>query len=117
MRLRACTIFITAAIIASQFFWRMPTTLSSWHYSSAIWVSLNKSIGLVDCTAIFTNDVELLAFCLMPNHYHLLIYQQSNDAMTRLMRSIATSYSGYFNRKYKRVGRLFQDVFKASHIR
>ncbi len=64
----------------------------------------------------FYKEIELLAFCLMPNHFHLLIYQSEKDSMTKLMRSVATAYSAYFNRKYKRVGRLFQDVFKASII-
>ncbi|MES2971586.1 MAG: transposase [Patescibacteria group bacterium] len=60
--------------------------------------------------------IELLAFCLMPNHYHLLIYAQEAAAMTRLLRGVATSYSTYFNKKYERIGPLFQDRFKASWI-
>lgn len=62
------------------------------------------------------NKIELLAFCLMPNHFHLLIYQQDPDAMTRLIRGVGISYTGYFNKKYKRLGPLFQDRFKASII-
>ncbi len=61
-------------------------------------------------------EVELLAFCLMPNHFHLLLYQSTEQGMTRLLRRAMTSYSMYFNRKYKRVGTLFQDRFKASRI-
>lgn len=64
----------------------------------------------------YGNDIQLLAFCLMPNHYHLLVFQQEEDAMTKLMRSICTAYTMYFNKKYKRVGHLFQDRFKASMI-
>jgi putative transposase len=60
--------------------------------------------------------LELLAFCLMPNHWHLLIYQHDKEAMTRLMRGVATSYTTYFNKKYKRIGPLFQERFKASRI-
>jgi putative transposase len=63
-----------------------------------------------------SKEVELLAFCLMPNHYHLLIYQYAEDGMTQLLRSVATAYSGYYNKKYNRIGRLFQDAFKASAI-
>ena len=62
-------------------------------------------------------EMSLVAFCLMPNHFHLLIYQVEADAMTRLMRKVCTAYSSYFNRKYKRVGRLFQGTYKASRIR
>ncbi len=62
------------------------------------------------------NDVELLAYCLMPNHFHLLIKQLSIDGMTKLMRRLITTYSMYFNRRYKRVGHLFQGTFKAALI-
>ncbi|OGL40319.1 hypothetical protein A3J32_02480 [Candidatus Saccharibacteria bacterium RIFCSPLOWO2_02_FULL_46_7] len=60
--------------------------------------------------------LELLAFCLVPNHFHLLIYQRDPTAMTHLLRGVGTSYSTYFNKKYKRVGPLFQERFKASRI-
>jgi len=61
-------------------------------------------------------DIELLAYCLMPNHYHLLAFQRSENALTKLISSVTTSYAGYFNKKYNRVGRIFQDTFKASLI-
>lgn len=60
--------------------------------------------------------VELLAFCLMPNHFHLLIYQNDELAMTTLLRRVSTAYSTYFNKKYRRTGPLFQERFKASRI-
>jgi putative transposase len=63
-----------------------------------------------------SQKVELLAFCLMPNHYHLLLYQYEPDGMRQLLQRVATSYSGYFNQRYKRVGKLFQGVYKASVI-
>lgn len=62
------------------------------------------------------DDVSLVAFCLMPNHFHMLIYQHDVEGVTRLMRAVAGSYTRYFNRKYERVGTLFQGVFKASRI-
>jgi putative transposase len=61
-------------------------------------------------------DVDLVAFCLMPNHFHLLLFQRTKDGITRLMRSVATGYSMYFNKRYERVGGLFQGRYKASHI-
>lgn len=62
-------------------------------------------------------DIELLAFCLMPNHFHLFIFQGDDaQAFTKLMQRISTSYTMYFNRKYNRVGHLFQERFKASRI-
>ncbi len=63
------------------------------------------------------NDLELVAFCLMPNHFHMLLYQEDDEtAITKLMNSVCTAYTMYFNKKYKRVGHLFQERFKASHI-
>ena len=59
------------------------------------------------------NEVELIAYCLMPNHFHLLLKQIPIDGMTKLLRRIATTYSLYFNRRYKRVGYLFQGNYKA----
>ncbi|MEK7472021.1 MAG: transposase [Patescibacteria group bacterium] len=61
----------------------------------------------------YSKEIELLAYCLMPNHIHLLVYQIDKDAMQKFMRSLCTSYSMYFNKKYKRVGKLFQDRYKA----
>lgn len=60
--------------------------------------------------------LELIAFCLMSNHIHLFVYQQDSRAVPEFMKSILTSYSMYFNKKYKRVGPVFQSRFLASHV-
>ena len=57
---------------------------------------------------------EVLAYCLMPNHFHLLVRQKDKVAMTELIRKICTIYSMNFNQKYKRVGPLFQGKYKAA---
>lgn len=61
-------------------------------------------------------SLDLLAYCLMPNHFHLLIYQIESGSMQTLMRGVMTSYSRYFNHKYKRTGPLFESRYKASTI-
>jgi len=61
----------------------------------------------------YYKGVTLLAFCLMPNHFHLLIKQSQQSNIEHFMRSLATRYSMYFNKKYKRVGSLFQGTYKA----
>ncbi|MBI4029377.1 MAG: transposase [Candidatus Blackburnbacteria bacterium] len=61
----------------------------------------------------FTDEITLLAYCLMPNHFHFFVKQRSENSIDRFMQSLCTRYSMYFNRKYKRVGRLFQDIYKA----
>lgn len=53
----------------------------------------------------------------MPNHYHLLLRQKTISGLTEFIRSLSTSYSMYFNKKYRRVGSLFQGIFKATDIR
>ncbi|PID29444.1 hypothetical protein CR983_03890 [Candidatus Saccharibacteria bacterium] len=64
-----------------------------------------------------TYAVKLLAYCVMRNHYHLLIYQEDDaKEITRFMRSVSTAYSMYYNLRYKNSGHVFQGVFKASRI-
>lgn len=76
----------------------------------------NKDTYRGFCYISLAGKVEIVAFCLMPNHFHLLLYQIEIDAITILMRSVCTSYSTYFNKKYKRVGSLFQGIFKAVRV-
>lgn len=64
----------------------------------------------------FYNKLELVAYCIMPNHIHLLIYQHQPRAMAQFMQSVLTSYSRYFNTKYHRSGSLFESRYKASMI-
>lgn len=61
----------------------------------------------------FTAKIKLLAYCLMPNHFHLLIYQEDAELINHFMRALCTKYSMYFNRRYKRVGHVFQGSYKA----
>ncbi|MCL1876969.1 transposase [Candidatus Saccharibacteria bacterium] len=61
--------------------------------------------------------IELLTYALMPNHFHLLIYQGEDDhALEQFMRSLMTSYSKYFNKEHKRVGPVFQSRYLAKRI-
>lgn len=55
---------------------------------------------------------SLIAYCLMPNHFHLLIRQNQDISTSVLMGKVCTSYSKCFNKKYDRVGHIFQDQFK-----
>lgn len=61
----------------------------------------------------YTKEIGLVAFCLMPNHFHLLIKQADKNSMQRFMQSLVTRYSMYFNKRYDRVGTLFQGRYKA----
>lgn len=57
--------------------------------------------------------VDILAYCLMPNHFHLLIKQKEEGGITEMMTKLILSYTKYFNTKHNRVGALFQGQFKA----
>ena len=61
--------------------------------------------------------VDVLAFCFMPNHIHLLIKQIRNNGITDFMRKVGTGYANYFNKKYNRRGHLFQGNFHAVEIK
>lgn len=65
----------------------------------------------------FNRELEILSYCLMGNHFHLLVYQLQNpQAITDFMRCVLTAYTMYFNHRYKRVGPLFQSIYKSSRI-
>ena len=69
---------------------------------------------------IFTRErgdplVAIGAFCLMPNHFHLLVTPLIEGGLTKFMRKLETGYSMYFNKKNTRSGSLFQGPFKSEH--
>lgn len=61
--------------------------------------------------------VEILAFCLMPNHLHLLVRQLKDGGIIKFMRKLGIGYGKYFNIKYKRKGYVFQNRFVAVRIK
>ena len=70
---------------------------------------------------IFNEDrtdtlVDIGAWCLMPNHFHLLIREKTESGISTFMKKLLTSYSMYFNKKYHRTGSLFEGPFKAKHL-
>lgn len=60
--------------------------------------------------------VEIICFCLMPNHFHLVLMQLVEEGITRFMHKIGTGYTMAFNIKRERSGSLFQGRFKSVHI-
>lgn len=61
--------------------------------------------------------VNILVFCFMPNHLHLLLEQIKDNGITKFMSKVGTGYGGYFNQKYKRKGYVFQNRFLAVEIK
>jgi putative transposase len=60
--------------------------------------------------------VEIIAYCLMPNHFHFLVRQKKDGGISSFLSQLSNSYTKYFNTKYKRVGPLLQGDFKAVRI-
>lgn len=71
---------------------------------------------LVNLHSVNDLTVDLTAFCLMPNHIHILLKQLVDGGISKFMRQVADSYTRYFNTKYQRVGPLFQGAFKAVRV-
>ncbi|MCX6704732.1 MAG: transposase [Candidatus Woesebacteria bacterium] len=61
----------------------------------------------------YYGQIELLAYGLVPNHFHLIIKVDKGVALKKFMHSVSTRYSMYFNKRYERVGSLFQSRYKA----
>lgn len=61
--------------------------------------------------------VDILSFCLMPNHFHLILKQLKEHGISDFMHKLGTGYTNYFNKKNERKGSLFQGRFKAIHIK
>lgn len=64
----------------------------------------------------YFKKVELIAYSLMPNHFHLLLHQAASGAIENLIRALCTRYSMYFNKKYARRGPLFEGPYKSISI-
>lgn len=60
--------------------------------------------------------VEIVAYCLMPNHFHLLLREVEEGGISKFMQKVMTGYTMYFNKKNNRNGSLFQGKFKATHV-
>lgn len=72
--------------------------------------------GLAFQKSDFSPLIRIIAYCLNPNHYHIILEQLVEGGITCFMRKLGTSYTKYFNIKHHRSGHLFQGKFKSSHI-
>lgn len=63
-----------------------------------------------------SSEVDLIAYALLPNHFHLILRQQKDGGISQLMKQVTNAYTYYFNEKYEREGALMQGRFKAISI-
>lgn len=79
-------------------------------------IELTKS-GIADAFNVVRDEqlVSIVAYCLMPNHFHLLLREKAEGGISLFMQKLTTAYTMYFNRKYGRSGGLFESTFKARH--
>jgi len=78
--------------------------------SSALTTGLEKEI-------VKKRMVELIAFCIMPNHFHLLLKELEEGGIAAYMQRVLTAYSKYYNTKYEKSGHVFQGPYRAVHIK
>ena len=60
--------------------------------------------------------VDICAYCLMPNHFHLIVKEKEDGGLSKFMQKLITAYTMYFNTLHNRNGALFQGKFKATHV-
>lgn len=115
---------------------RRPVFLTKWEYSRALETIkyyqfsnlpfrfsklLNlpdeqKNKYLLDIKSENKKLVEIIAFCLMPNHFHFMLKQLKENGISKFIANFTNSYTKYFNTKHERFGPLFQGVFQAVHV-
>lgn len=60
--------------------------------------------------------VNIIAYCINPNHFHFILRQNMDGGMAKFMQKVGAGYTKYFNKRYERNGALFQGPFKSVHI-
>jgi putative transposase len=78
-----------------------------------VFTSIAERMHYLECLARYlpVYSVELFAYCLMPNHVHLIVSPGEEDSLGRSMRDAHTAYSAYFNKRHEVTGHLWQNRF------
>jgi putative transposase len=89
------------------------------HFLKLLYIcNSEKSITLRNIGESFDRGktiVDIGAYCLMPNHFHLLCHEKTENGTSIFMKKLLTAYAMYFNKKYERTGVLFQGRFKSKY--
>jgi putative transposase len=76
------------------------------------WSEKNTAVKLLRLNN-FYDTIQLYTYCLMPNHFHFLLKQTDAMSIDVFMNSLCSRYTGFLNKKYHRVGPMFQGPYKA----
>lgn len=79
-------------------------------------LSFNKKDSLLKRSGSTDKLIDLVCYCFMPNHFHLITKQLVENGISIFLSKFTNSYTKYFNTKNERVGPLFQGVFKSVHV-
>lgn len=82
-------------------------------YSKYLQQPIDVRKNILDGLRTQPKIIDLYAYCLMPNHFHLLVRQERDRGISQYLANLSNSYSKYFNTKHARVGPLLQGPFKA----
>lgn len=77
--------------------------------------SFNVSAKVLE-RALSSRDVELLNFCIMPNHFHVTVMCKIEGGITRYLHRVSSAYAKYYNLKYEKTGHVFQGPFQAKLV-
>lgn len=78
-----------------------------------------KNVKIRDLSVAFDRGnqiVDVGAYCLMPNHFHILLKEKIEGGISKYMLKVSTAYSMYFNSRNTRTGKLYEGTFKSTHI-
>lgn len=105
-------LFSTLYFQADEPFTHIPRVTSGFSLETGFPVS-----DAVTTRILANRSVELVAFCLMSNHYHLLVREVEEGGIASYMQRIGNGYTKYFNSKHERSGHVFQGAYKAVHVK
>lgn len=79
--------------------------------------SKSKSDILEECLTLRSDTlVDIGIWCLMPNHFHMLVREKEEGGLVKFLHKLETGYTMYFNKKNERSGALLEGTFKAVHV-
>ena len=97
---------------------RFISLLYIFNNTKTVHVSNLNSADLEDVLSLKKEEdiVKITAYCLMPNHFHILAQEIKEGGISKFMQKVMTGYTMFFNKKYERTGSLFESSFKSIHV-